>query len=206
MANRRESGPPDRFLIRLLRKYGIQGRRQWRKGHLAMEHGHVGHPGGGIHPRQRWRRPGLAGGAQSDPRKGEATGTATADGADDTRRCHTAIVDRQARPIIRIRKMGSRGQRVARPQSPETIPCGPGGTTAGRSGRAGPGLTHDVGSRRRCPRRFSRTCGIHLRDLKAFGARIAARDPDRKTAEIQARIALTHRFNAFGTVEIIRGV
>jgi hypothetical protein len=156
-------------------------------------------------PQPRRRQPCAARPARPDP-DGEQIGTATADGADDTRRCHTAIVDRQARPIIRIRKMGGRGQRTARQRGPETIPCGPAGTTAGRSGRAGPGLTHDVGSRRRCPRRFSRTCGIHLRDLKAFGARIAAKDPDRQTAEIQIRIALTHHFNAFGTVEIVRGV
>ena len=30
-------------------------------------------------------------------------GTVTADGAYDTRRCHTAIIDRQATPIIPIR-------------------------------------------------------------------------------------------------------
>jgi hypothetical protein len=34
---------------------------------------------------------------------GEAIGTVTADGAYDTRRCHTAIIDRQATPIIPIR-------------------------------------------------------------------------------------------------------
>ena len=43
-----------------------------------------------------------------------------------------------------------------------------------------------------------------MRCLKAFGARIAARDPDRQTAEIQIRIALINRFNALGTAEIVR--
>jgi hypothetical protein len=38
--------------------------------------------------------------------EGEEIGTVTADGADDTRRCHTAIIDRQAIPIIPIRKNG----------------------------------------------------------------------------------------------------
>ena len=38
----------------------------------------------------------------------------------------------------------------------------------------------------------------------AFGERIAARDPDRQTAEIQIRIALINRFNALGTAEIVR--
>ena len=40
--------------------------------------------------------------------------------------------------------------------------------------------------------------------LKAFGERIAARDPDRQTAEIQIRVALMNRFSALGTAEIIR--
>jgi hypothetical protein len=43
-----------------------------------------------------------------------------------------------------------------------------------------------------------------MRCLKAFGARIAARDPDRQTAEICIRIALMNRCNALGTAEIIR--
>lgn len=38
--------------------------------------------------------------------EGEEIGTVTADGAYDTRRCHAAIVDRQATPIIPIRKNG----------------------------------------------------------------------------------------------------
>ncbi len=43
-----------------------------------------------------------------------------------------------------------------------------------------------------------------MRCLKAFGERIAARDPDRQTAEIHIRIALINRFNALDTVEIVR--
>lgn len=35
-----------------------------------------------------------------------------------------------------------------------------------------------------------------MRRLKAFGERIAARDPERQTAEIQIRIALLNRFSA----------
>jgi hypothetical protein len=34
--------------------------------------------------------------------------------------------------------------------------------------------------------------------------RIAARDPNRQTAEIQIRIALMNRFSALGTAEIVR--
>jgi hypothetical protein len=43
-----------------------------------------------------------------------------------------------------------------------------------------------------------------MRCLKAFGERIAARDPDRQTAEIQIRIALMNRFSAPGTAEVVR--
>jgi hypothetical protein len=38
--------------------------------------------------------------------EGEEIGTVTADGAYDTRRCHTAIIDRQTIAIIPIRKNG----------------------------------------------------------------------------------------------------
>ena len=43
-----------------------------------------------------------------------------------------------------------------------------------------------------------------MRCLKAFGERIAARDPDRQTTEIQIRVALMNRFSALGTADIIR--
>jgi hypothetical protein len=43
-----------------------------------------------------------------------------------------------------------------------------------------------------------------VRCLKSFGECITARDPDRQTAKIHIRVALTHSFNALGTVEIDR--
>ncbi|WP_330950283.1 transposase [Paracoccus pantotrophus] len=43
-----------------------------------------------------------------------------------------------------------------------------------------------------------------MRCLKAFGERIASRDPDRQKAEVQIRVALINRFNAIGTAEIER--
>ena len=43
-----------------------------------------------------------------------------------------------------------------------------------------------------------------MRCLKSFGERIAARDPDRQTAEIHIRIALMNRFNVLGQAEIER--
>ncbi|OSP55800.1 transposase [Pseudoruegeria sp. SK021] len=43
-----------------------------------------------------------------------------------------------------------------------------------------------------------------MRDLKAVGAHIVARDPDRQTPEIHICIALMNPFNALGTAEIVR--
>ena len=43
-----------------------------------------------------------------------------------------------------------------------------------------------------------------MRCFRSFGERIASRDPDRQTAEIQIRIALINRFSALGTAEIVR--
>jgi hypothetical protein len=43
-----------------------------------------------------------------------------------------------------------------------------------------------------------------MRCRKAFGERIAARDPDRQTAEIQIRIVLMNRFSALGAADFIR--
>ncbi len=43
-----------------------------------------------------------------------------------------------------------------------------------------------------------------MRCLKAFGEHIAARDPDRQTAEIHIQVALVNRFNALGTAEVVR--
>ena len=38
--------------------------------------------------------------------------------------------------------------------------------------------------------------------LKAFGERIASREPDRQAAEIQICIAIMNRYNALGNAEI----
>jgi len=42
-----------------------------------------------------------------------------------------------------------------------------------------------------------------MRGLKAFGERIASKDPHRQTAERHIRIALITRVNAPGTAEIV---
>lgn len=122
----------------------------------------------------------------------EEIGTVTADGAYDTRRCHAAIIDRQATPIIPIRKNG----RPWKEDCPAAI-----------------ARNETLRATRHYGRAFwKRWTGYHVRSrieakmrcLKAFGERIAARDPDRQTAEIQIRVALMNRFSALGTAEIIR--
>ena len=115
-----------------------------------------------------------------------------ADGAYDTRRCYTAIIACQTTAIIPIRKNG-------RPWKED---C-PAACARNQTLRA----TRHYG------RAFwKRWTGYHIRSrieakmrcLKAFGERIAARDPDRHTAEIKIRIALIDRVNALGSADIIR--
>lgn len=65
---------------------------------------------------------------------------------------------------------------------------------------------------RACPVSFEETpatawrrrCEAKMRVLKAFGERIATREPDRQTAEIQIRVARVNRFNGIGTAEVVR--
>ena len=116
----------------------------------------------------------------------------TGDGAFDTRRCHTAIVDRGGIAIIPIRRNG----RLWKEDCP--------------AARA----RNDI---LRASKRFGRAnwkhwSGYHVRSrieakmrcLKSFGERIASRDPDRQAAEVHIRVALMNRFNALGTAEIRR--
>ena len=122
----------------------------------------------------------------------EDIGTVTADGAYDTRRCHSAIIARGGTAIIPIRKNG-------RPWK-EDCP-------------AARARNETLRATRHYGRAFwKRWAGYHARSraeakmrcLKSFGERIAARDPDRQTAEIHIRVALINRFNALGSAEIVR--
>lgn len=122
----------------------------------------------------------------------EMIDTVTADGTYDTRRCHTAIIDRQATPIIPIRKNGRPWQE----DCPAAIARSDSLRPTRHYGRAF--WKHWTGYHARS------RIEAKMRCLKAFGERIAARDPDRQTAEIQIRISLINRFNTLGTAEIIR--
>lgn len=173
------------------RKHGVQGRRQWRKVHLAMDTATSDIRAVEFTPSSDGDSPVLPDLLDQIP-EGKEIGTVTADGAYDTRRCHTAIIDRQATAIIPIRKSG----RPWKEDCPAAV-----------------ARNETLRATRHYGRAFwKRWTGYHARSrieakmrcLKAFGERIAARDPDRQTAEIQIRIALINRFNALGTAEIVR--
>ncbi|WP_444666575.1 IS5 family transposase [Cereibacter changlensis] len=173
------------------RKHGVQGRRQWRKVHLAMDTATSDIRAVEFTPSSDGDSPVLPELLDQIP-ESEEIGTVTADGAYDTRRCHTAIIDRQATPIIPIRKNG----RPWKANCPAAI-----------------ARNETLRATRHYGRAFwKRWTGYHARSrieakmrcLKIFGERIAARHPDSQTAEIQIRVALMNRFSALGTAEIIR--
>ena len=173
-----------------VRKHGVQGRRQWRKVHLAIDTATSDIRAVEFTSSSDSDSPVLPELLGQIP-EGEDIGTVTTDGAHDTRRCHTAIIDRQATPIIPIRKNG----RPWKEDCPAAIARNETLRATQHYGRAfwKRWTVYDVRSR----------IEVKMRCLKAFGERIAARYPDRQTAEIQIRIALINRFNALGTAEIV---
>ena len=88
-----------------VRKHGPQGRRQWREVHLAMDTATSEIRAVEFTASSEGDSPVLPELLDQIP-EGKQIGTVTADGACDTRRCHTAIVERQATAIIPIRKNG----------------------------------------------------------------------------------------------------
>ena len=88
-----------------VRKHGVQGRRQWRKVHIAMDPATSDVRAVEFTPSRDGDSPVLPELLDQVPQD-EPIGTVTADGAYDTRRCHTAAFERDAVPIIPIRKNG----------------------------------------------------------------------------------------------------
>lgn len=86
-------------------KHGVQGLRQWRKVHLAMDTTTPDIRAVEVTPSSDGDSPVLPELLDQIPEGGEI-GTVTADDAYGTRRCHSAIIDRQATPVIPIRKNG----------------------------------------------------------------------------------------------------
>ena len=174
-----------------VRKHGPGRRRQWRKVHLAMDAATGDIRGVEFTSSREGDSPVLPDLLDQIP-PDEQIGTVTADGAFDTRRCHSAITKRGATAIIPIRKNG-------RPWKEDCA--------------AARARNEILRASRHFGRAFwKRLTGYHARSrieakmlcLKSFGDRIAARDPDRQAAEIHTRIALMNRFSALGQAEITR--
>ena len=174
-----------------VRKHGPSRRRQWRKVHLAMDTATGDIRGVEFTSSQQGDSPVLPDLLAQIPAE-QPIGTVTADGAYDTRTCHAAIAGRGGTAIIPIRKNG-------RPWTDD--------------GPAAQARNENLRATKHFGRAFwKRLTGYHarsrieaqMRRLKAFGERIASRDPNRQTAEIHTRIALMNRFSALGRAEITR--
>lgn len=131
------------------RKHGVQGRRQWRKVHLAMDPATSDIRAVEFTPSCDGDSPVLPDLLGQIP-AGEQIGTVTADGAYDTRRCHKAIIERDAVPIIPIRKNGHLWKEDCPAARARNDTLRASDTTGGRSGNAGPDTTPAAESRRRC--------------------------------------------------------
>ena len=174
-----------------VRRHGPGRRRQWRKVHLAMDVATGDIRAVEFTSSQTGDSPvlpDLLAQISSD----QPIGTVTADGAYDTRKCHTAIAGQGGTAIIPIRRNG-------RPWKED-----------GPAARARNEILRASGYFGRAF--WKRLTGYHarsrveaqMRRLKSFGERIASRDPDRQAAEIHTRIALMNRFSALGRAEITR--
>ncbi len=174
-----------------VRRHGLGRRRQWRKVHLAMDAATGDIRAVEFTSSRQGDSPVLPDLLAQIP-PDQPIGTVTADGAYDTRTCHSAIVERGGTAIIPIRKIGRAWKED-----------GPAARARNETLRA----TQRFGRALR-----KRWTGTHARSraeakmlcLKSFGDRIMAKDPDRQTAEIHTRIALMNRFSAFGQAEIVR--
>lgn len=87
------------------RKHGVQGRRQGRKVHLAMDTATSDIRAVDFSPSRGGDSPVLPD-LLGQITEGEGIGTVTADGAYDTRRCHSAVIARGGTAIIPIRRNG----------------------------------------------------------------------------------------------------
>jgi hypothetical protein len=171
------------------RKHGASRRRQWRKVHIGMD-ARTGDVRAVEFTSSRKGDSPLLPDLLAQIPEGEKIGSVTADGAYDTRRCHAAIVDQGAEARIPIRRNGRAWK--------EDCPAA----------RVRNDILHET--RRIGRANWKRSVGYHVRSrvearmncLKAFGERIASRDADRQTAEVQIRIAIMNRYNALGTAEI----
>jgi hypothetical protein len=149
------------------RKHGPSRRRQSRKVHLAMDTATSDIRAVESTSSREGYSPSLPALLEQIP-EDEQIGSVTADGTYDIRRCHTAILEHGATAIIPIRKNGQ----LWRTDWPAAV--------------ARNAILRDVREDGRAA--WKRRNGYHVRSrakakmrcLKAFGDRIAARDPNRR--------------------------
>ena len=251
------------------RKHGVQGRRQWRKVHLAMDTAtsdiravEFTPSREGDSPIRRANNPPdclptlrIAGPAGPDPRR---RGHRHRDGRWRLRypplpRRHHRTRWHRVRAFSRTggvraptpdpqERSAVEGGLPGRPAAQRDLARhtslrpgstglrGPtGATVPSHSGSGGKDTTPAAAPKPGCPRRFSRTCGAHLLDLKSFGERIAAvrhccsdrwrsngspqtaKPPKSTSASFAGSLehmafacSFINRFNALGTTEIVR--
>ncbi len=163
----------------LARKHSTHRRRQYRKVHLAMDTATGDIRAVEFTPSREGDSPVLPDLLDQIP-EDEQIGTVTGDGAFDTRRCHTAILERGGTAVIPIRRNG----RLWKEDSPAAKARNDILRATQRFGRA----------------IWKRWSGYHVRSriearmrcLKAFGERIASRDPDRQTARPPKSTSASH--------------
>ena len=173
------------------RKHGVPRPRRWRKVHLGIDAETLEVRAIEVTGSRVGDGPMLPGLLAQIPPE-ETISIVTADGAYDTRACHSAIAIRQASAVIPTRRNGRPWQ--------ETIP--------------GAQARNDI---LRATRRLGRSIwrawsGYHrrsrieakMRCLKLLGERLMARTFERQTTELHIRAALLNRFTRLGTPETIR--
>jgi hypothetical protein len=171
--------------------HGSGRRRQWRKVHLAMDTASGDIRAVEFTSSREGDSPVLLDLLAQIP-SDQPIGTVMADGAYDTRTCHTAIAERGGAAIIPIRRNG----RAWKEDGPASRARNETLWATQRFGRAL--WKRWTGYRARSRAEAKMLC------LKSFGERIASRDPDRQAAEIHTRMALMNRFSALGRAKIIR--
>ncbi len=175
----------------LSRKHGTHRRRQYRKVHLAMDTTSGDICTVEFTSSDKGDSPTLPHLLEDIPPEIKL-GTVTVDGAYDTRRCHAAILERGGTAVIPIRRNGRRWKEDCRAAVARN-------EILRATQRFGQAI-------------WKRWSGYHersrieakMRCLRAFGERIASRDPDRQTAEVYIRVALIDRVNALGHTGIGR--
>ena len=167
------------------RKHGVQGRRQWRKVHLAMDTETSDIRAVEFTPSRDGDSPILPELLDQIPAE-EKIGTVTADGAYDTRKCHDAIADRGAHAVIPPR-------RNAKPWKAVTA----GAAARNEALRASKYLGRALWRRWSGYHRRSRA-ETKMHCVKLLGQRLLARDFNRQVAELQVRIAVLNGYTALG--------